>query len=288
MQLTLKLLKAWEQLQGKQVLTEMYHDYVRFCLPVLWKTPGLQWQYLWAKASIILSIFCASPGKRKLHRNCLQRTSQGLGQIWASTLCNRGRVAQSLLPSNRKPSLNTLRSQRDFPLLEKLVHWGMLGRRSRYFLCSDRERNYTEVEFTWEPGRGWDPWTHGGQQMLGFPSLSNALPGLCCSSFQRSFVGRPINLTAFSWIWADSTSLSTSEFIRLLLSCVTSINTRVPVPLASKPALPPLCFTDEVVCFGSRAVPRRRHTFFPRHHSGRGWSWFQLSKECFSRTVLAF
>lgn len=46
---------------------------VQHTLPVLWKTPGLQWQYLWAKASIILSIFCASPGKRKLHRNCLQR-----------------------------------------------------------------------------------------------------------------------------------------------------------------------------------------------------------------------
>lgn len=50
------------------------------CLPVLWKTPGLQWQYLWAKASIILSIFWASPGKRKLHRNCLRKTGWGLGQ----------------------------------------------------------------------------------------------------------------------------------------------------------------------------------------------------------------
>lgn len=43
-------------------------------LPVLWKTPGLQWQYLCAKASIILSIFWASPGKRKLQRNCLENS----------------------------------------------------------------------------------------------------------------------------------------------------------------------------------------------------------------------
>lgn len=38
-----------------------------------WKTPGLHWQYRWAKASIIRSIFCASPGSRKLHRNCLRK-----------------------------------------------------------------------------------------------------------------------------------------------------------------------------------------------------------------------
>lgn len=45
-------------------------------LPVLWKTPGLQWQYLCAKASIILSIFWASPGKRKLQRNCLCKSKK--------------------------------------------------------------------------------------------------------------------------------------------------------------------------------------------------------------------
>lgn len=43
-----------------------------FCcqVPVLWNTPGLQWQYLWANASIMRSIFWASPGSLKLHRNC--------------------------------------------------------------------------------------------------------------------------------------------------------------------------------------------------------------------------
>lgn len=39
--------------------------------PVDWNTPELHWQYRWAKASIIRSIFWASPGSRKLHRNCL-------------------------------------------------------------------------------------------------------------------------------------------------------------------------------------------------------------------------
>lgn len=42
-------------------------------IPVDWKTPGLHWQYLEANASIIRSIFCASPGSLKLQRNCLQR-----------------------------------------------------------------------------------------------------------------------------------------------------------------------------------------------------------------------
>lgn len=40
-------------------------------VPVDWKTPGLHWQYRAAKASIIRSIFCASPGSLKLHKNCL-------------------------------------------------------------------------------------------------------------------------------------------------------------------------------------------------------------------------
>lgn len=39
--------------------------------PVDWNTPPLHWQYRCAKASIIRSIFWASPGSRKLHRNCL-------------------------------------------------------------------------------------------------------------------------------------------------------------------------------------------------------------------------
>lgn len=42
-------------------------------VPVDWKTPGLHWQYLEANASIIRSIFWASPGSLKLHRNCLQQ-----------------------------------------------------------------------------------------------------------------------------------------------------------------------------------------------------------------------
>lgn len=49
-----------------------WQDRSRLCVwPVDWKTPGLHWQYREANASIIRSIFWASPGKRKLHRNCL-------------------------------------------------------------------------------------------------------------------------------------------------------------------------------------------------------------------------
>ena len=47
--------------------------------------------------------------------------------------------------------------------------------------------------------------------------------------------------------------------------------------------LPPPCFTDTVVCFGSWAVP-----LFSSHHSGRGWSWFHLPWESSSRAVMAF
>lgn len=47
--------------------------------PVDWKTPGLQKQYRVAKVSIIRSIFWASPGSRKLHRNCLGE-EEGHGQ----------------------------------------------------------------------------------------------------------------------------------------------------------------------------------------------------------------
>ena len=42
--------------------------------PVFVKTSEFNSQYLAAKHSIIRSIFWASPGNRKLHRNCLQHT----------------------------------------------------------------------------------------------------------------------------------------------------------------------------------------------------------------------
>ena len=80
---------------------------------------------------------------------------------------------------------------------------------------------------------------------------------------------RPMSSEAFGWIWADNIARNTSEFILLLLSAATSsINTREPVPLAAIHAhamtLPPPCFTDEAVCFGSWAVPFLLHTLlFP-------------------------
>ncbi len=77
----------------------------------------------------------------------------------------------------------------------------------------------------------------------------------------------PISFSPFGWIWADSISLYTSELIRLLLSSVSSsLNTSNPVPLevmyAHAITLPPPCFTDDIVCFWSWAVPSLLHTFF--------------------------
>ncbi len=80
---------------------------------------------------------------------------------------------------------------------------------------------------------------------------------------------RPMSSEAFGWIWADNIARNTSEFILLLLSAVTSsINTREPVHTGSHTCprhdTTPPCFTDEVVCLGSWAVPFLLHTLlFP-------------------------
>ena len=91
---------------------------------------------------------------------------------------------------------------------------------------------------------------------------------VCFGSLSICIVKRhPINFAEFVWIWADRISLNTSEFIRLLLSSVTSsINTSDPVPLEARHAhvitLPPPFFTDDVVSVGSWAVPSLIHTYF--------------------------
>ncbi len=65
--------------------------------------------------------------------------------------------------------------------------------------------------------------------------LQKLLGCFCCMFWVISICTmkrRPINFAAFGWIWADSISLYTSEFFRLLLSYVTSsLNTSNPVPL---------------------------------------------------------
>ncbi len=105
-----------------------------------------------------------------------------------------------------------------------------------------------------------------------FFSFKNSLVAfaVCFGSLSICTVKRhPMSSEAFGWIWADNIARNTSEFILLLLSAVTSsINTREPVPLAAIHAhamtLPPPCFTDEVVCLGSWAVPFLLHTLlFP-------------------------
>lgn len=70
--------------------------------PVDWKTPGLHWQYRCAKASIIRSIFCASPGSRKLHRNCLR--TAGTALLWGSVHPPALRALQGTQLTARPPS----------------------------------------------------------------------------------------------------------------------------------------------------------------------------------------
>lgn len=72
------------------------------CSPVDWKTPGLHWQYRCAKASIIRSIFCASPGSRKLHRNCLR--TAGTALLWGSVHPPALRALQGTQLTARPPS----------------------------------------------------------------------------------------------------------------------------------------------------------------------------------------
>lgn len=82
---------------------------------MLWKTPGLQWQYLWANASIIRSIFWASPGKRKLHRNCLQTVYPSIVKHWKGGINtwwqrNYINIKQYLRAWTRLRSVNSWRS----------------------------------------------------------------------------------------------------------------------------------------------------------------------------------
>lgn len=88
---------------------------------------------------------------------------------------------------------------------------------------------------------------------------------------------------------ADNIAWNNSDFILLYLSAITSlIHTRKSVSLATIHAhimiLPPPCFTDEVVCFGSWAVPFLLYTLF--FHPL--WYSVILSIGCCSRTVKAF
>ncbi len=100
-----------------------------------------------------------------------------------------------------------------------------------------------------------------------FFTFRNSWVDFCCMFWVIStctMKRRPINFAAFDWIWTESISLYTSEFIRLLLS----YHQKTPVtqchwkPCSSCHHTAPPCFTDDVVCFGSWAVPSLLHTFF--------------------------
>ncbi len=106
---------------------------------------------------------------------------------------------------------------------------------------------------------------HGHCRIFHFFTFKNSwvVFSVCFGSlYTRTMKCHAINFDAIGWIWADSISLYTSEFIRLLLSSVTSsLNTSNPVPLEAMHTTPP-CFTNYVVCFGSWAVPSLLQTFF--------------------------
>ena len=79
--------------------------------PVFVKTSGFSSQYLAAKHSIMRSIFWASPGKRKLHRNCLQKATHPHDDGETrnrcahanSTKCNEQMISIKSLQNKTKP-----------------------------------------------------------------------------------------------------------------------------------------------------------------------------------------
>lgn len=81
-------------------------------------------------------------------------------------------------------------------------------------------------------------------------------------------------------------SLNTSKFIQLLLSCVTSsTNTSVQCHWQPSTHKPSNCLL-QTMWYDFESHPF--FILFSCHHSGRGWSWFHLFKECISTTVLPF
>ncbi len=86
----------------------------------------------------------------------------------------------------------------------------------------------------------------------------------------------PINFAAFDWIWADSISLYTSEFIRLLLSSVTSsLNTSNPVPLEAihAHAITLLHHVSQMMLYAlDHELFQAFSISFSSCHFGTGWS----------------
>ncbi len=115
---------------------------------------------------------------------------------------------------------------------------------------------------------------------------------LCFGSSLIYMKRHPINFAPFGWIWATSISLYTLEFFQLLLSSVmSSLNTSNPVPLEAMHAhaitllhhvSQMMLYALDNELFQTFSIP------FSSRHSGTGWSSFQPSKECFSRSGLAF
>ncbi len=84
---------------------------------------------------------------------------------------------------------------------------------------------------------------------------------------------RSISFAAFDWIWTESISL----YFRIDL-----IITKQP---RAAEAMQLYVSQIDAVCFDHELFQAFFRLFSSRH-SGTGWSYFQLSKECFSRSLL--
>ncbi len=100
------------------------------------------------------------------------------------------------------------------------------------------------------------------------------LLGCFCCMFWIIVHEAPPNQLCSIWLNLGREYISIHFRILPAASVTSSLNTSNPVPLEAIQFMhhtAPPCFTEEVVWFGSWAVPSLLHTFSSRH-SGTGWS----------------
>ncbi len=114
----------------------------------------------------------------------------------------------------------------------------------------------------------WLTWPLHNSPLLSLQKLFGCFT-VCFGSLSICTVKRrPMSSEAFGWIWADNIARNTSEFILMLLSA-SLINKYKRTSSTGSHTCPrhdttTTCFTDEVVCLGSWAVPFLLHTLlFP-------------------------
>ncbi len=106
--------------------------------------------------------------------------------------------------------------------------------------------------------------------------LQKLLDCFCCMFWVivHLYYEAPSNQLCSIWLNLGREYISIHFRIHPSASVSSSLNTSNPEPLEAMQFMhhtAPPCFTDDVVCFGSWAVPSLLHTFSYRH-SGTGWS----------------